>query len=198
MSIIDNLINGLDSVADTLFAPLASHSNHESPADHAGELAAFVTQVNDGEENIDGSITISGVVIPKLVADQLKKLGTSLAFFNTGQLKAAIDGCAIDCTLIDDPNGDSFFDGLELDASEMNKDAVTQKDETPEIDEDLLNHNFLNRGHGAVFEEPPEATGHPFYTPKFREKIKSEREQKKRGLSGEEGSAEQHVSHFGS
>jgi hypothetical protein len=189
MSIIDALIGGIDSALDTLFAPLSSREEDTNPQQHASWLASVATYANDGEMNADGSITIGTVVLPRIVADQLKKLGGSLAFFNAGQLQAAIDGCAIDCNLIDDAHGDNFLDGLTLDDSEIDKD-----EEDSEISEDLFRRNFLSAGRGNVFAEPSEATGSVFYDPQFRDRIKAEREQqrerRKRGTSKDDETTE--------
>lgn len=62
----------------------------------------------------NGAIVINGVELPQLVADQLKMLGIPLAYYNAGQLKAAKDGCAFDCNLVDDGEGMTFDDMLTL------------------------------------------------------------------------------------
>ena len=185
MSVIDTILERFDGALAPLFARRISDDAEDSDSGKAKDMFGFVTKVNDGEQNSDGSITISGVLIPRIVADQLKKLGASLSFMNTGQLEAAIENCAVDCNLIDDPEGNSFFDDMELDDSEKDKD-----EEEEELDEELYRRNALRPGHGNVFVEPSEATGSVFFDPQFREKIKNEREQqrerRKRALSKED------------
>ena len=150
----------------------------------------------------DDGIIINGVVVPKLVADQLRQLGVSLSWYSKGQLEAAINGCSVDCNLIDDPDGANFFDDLKLDEHE-------REENEGEIDIDPYRRNKLNSLHGSVFAEPDEPKHSPgefkrslFYDPTFRERIKSERERdrerRKEMLSGgSENKSESIVQHHG-
>jgi hypothetical protein len=61
-----------------------------------------------------GGAEIKGVDIPKNVLDQLKRLGFPLFSYSRGQLEEAVQACAFDGNLIDDPDGEDFEDMLEL------------------------------------------------------------------------------------
>jgi hypothetical protein len=66
----------------------------------------------------DGSLEINGVRLPAYVVEELNRLGVSLSAYSTGELEAAVQACAFDRKLIDDPNGLNFMDELELTNSE--------------------------------------------------------------------------------
>lgn len=78
----------------------------------------------------DGSVIAGGVVVPAIVAQQLKRLGMSLESFNPGELEAAIRACAFDSNLIDDAAGVNFMDQLEEDTRERAEDEFDDDDDT--------------------------------------------------------------------
>lgn len=104
--VLGRLLDGIDTVLDTLASPFLPKKQED------GDSASHP------ESPSTSSIVVNGVVIPKLVADQLQKLGVSLSFYSEHELNAAIQACAIDCTLIDDNNATDFYDALELDEQE--------------------------------------------------------------------------------
>lgn len=61
-----------------------------------------------------GAVVINGIALPQTVIDQLRLLGLPLSWYNAGELRDAVDACAIDCTLIDDDEGIGFEDKLHL------------------------------------------------------------------------------------
>lgn len=66
----------------------------------------------------EGEVVINGVVLPRNVVEELRLLGMPLASYTRGELQAANMACAIDGELIDDPNGNSFLDKLQLTEAE--------------------------------------------------------------------------------
>ena len=182
-SFVDSISGLIDGAFDALSAPIKFIAGEE----------AFGAKANV-EQNGDSSVTVNGVVVPKLVAEQLKNAGIAIAFLSAGQLEAAIQACAVDCKLIDDPNGTNFFDDLELDAADLEPEHT--KEEEQSLEEDELNRRaFVKPGQGNVFAELSEVNGSMYASAGgFRQKIKEEREQqrerRKRGSSKEEDSAE--------
>lgn len=61
-----------------------------------------------------GGTIVNGVELPRHVVTELEKLGLDLSWYNSGELQQAVMACAVDGVLIDDPNGTSFSDKLEL------------------------------------------------------------------------------------
>ncbi len=59
-------------------------------------------------------ITVGAVALPRLVAEQLRRLGVPLAAYSHGELQDAVEGCAVDCNLLDDDEGVNFTDRLRL------------------------------------------------------------------------------------
>ncbi len=66
----------------------------------------------------DGSVEINGVTLPAHVAEELRRIGMPLAWYNRGELADAIEHCSYDRTLIDDEHGVHFRDQLHLDSDE--------------------------------------------------------------------------------
>jgi len=114
-----------------------------------------------------GSAMVNGVVLPRLVLEQLQKLGISLAWYSEYELGAAVRACAVDCTLIDDPDGNNFLDNLELDAHEI---AAEHDDFDP---------RRLHRLKTTIYDEPDEKTKNL-----FGERIKSERRKQSAETAG--------------
>lgn len=69
----------------------------------------------------DGSVVIGGVVIPRLVAEEVRRLGMPLASYSAYDLELARQSCMVDCQLVDEPGGDNFYDMLELTDDEKNQ-----------------------------------------------------------------------------
>ena len=61
MSVIDTILERFDGALAPLFARRISDDAEDSDSGKAKDMFGFVTKVNDGEQNSDGSITISGV-----------------------------------------------------------------------------------------------------------------------------------------
>jgi len=212
MALVQGLLERIDNTFYTIAASLVPRPPDNAAAAEEHKLPPFGGTKNDGQLRDDGSIVLNSVVLPKLVADQIRRLGYDLLSYNEGQLEAATLGCAVDCNLIDDPDGVNFFDDLQLDERERAKDdrdkdddeviddlEQEREDDDNEVEElDLYCRNMLRPGRGNVFIEPSEATGSVFFDRQFREKIKNERDQqrerKKRSLyandDGEEGERE--------
>lgn len=72
-----------------------------------------------------GAIIVNGVEIPRNVAEQLRRLGLPLSWYNQGELEDAVEACAYDCTLVDDAAGTDFRDMLHLSDDER-KDAFNR------------------------------------------------------------------------
>lgn len=79
----------------------------------APALAAGKTPVCLRDEAPD-AVTLNGVPLPHNVVMELRKLGVPLAFYTAGELRDAVNACAVDCTLVDDEDGVSFQDKLVL------------------------------------------------------------------------------------
>lgn len=65
-------------------------------------------------KNRMGVAIVNGVELPRNVIAELEKLGLALSWYNSGELQSAVAACAADGVLIDDPDGTSFSDKLEL------------------------------------------------------------------------------------
>jgi len=103
--LIDALLEQMDNACSSVAAPLRSFLTVDKPAE----------QPPDKEFRIgDDSLIVKDIAIPKLVADQMSKLGIPLSWYTHGDITAAIQACALDCTLVEDYNSDSFLDSLEL------------------------------------------------------------------------------------
>ena len=63
--------------------------------------------------------TVNGVELPRNVVLELNKLGMSLSWYTKDQLERSVRACAVDCKLIDDPQGVNFDDKLELTNEEI-------------------------------------------------------------------------------
>lgn len=72
-----------------------------------------------GFDGRDGSITVNGVRLPMRVAQELRMLGMTLAWYSAGELEDAVEACSIDSQLIDDPGGGDFRDRLTLTPDEL-------------------------------------------------------------------------------
>ena len=59
-----------------------------------------------------GVVEINGVELPLHVADELRRLGVCLAWYNSNELKDAVQACAYDRKLIDNPTATRFSDRL--------------------------------------------------------------------------------------
>jgi len=69
-----------------------------------------------------GTVRVGTVELPALVAKQLRELGHPIETYSPGQLKEAIDACAVDGNLFDDHDGVNFSDSLHLDPREVQED----------------------------------------------------------------------------
>lgn len=69
----------------------------------------------------EGDVTINGVPLPHGVIIELRKLGLPLAWYTHGQLQEAVEACAVDCQLIDDPDGMNLRDQMKLTDDEKRK-----------------------------------------------------------------------------
>ena len=72
-------------------------------------------------EMIPGAAVINGVVLPQRVLEELRRLGTALSWYSAGELEDAVEACAVDGQLIDDPMGMNFRDRLSLSEAEKAK-----------------------------------------------------------------------------
>jgi hypothetical protein len=52
--------------------------------------------------------------LPPQVLEELRRLGMPLWAYNRGELEDAVQACAVDARLVDDPHGTSFRDKLSL------------------------------------------------------------------------------------
>jgi hypothetical protein len=77
-----------------------------------------------------GTVVINGVVLPELVMHQLKRLGLPLHWYNHGELMEAVDACRVDCSLVDDDEGQNFHDRIQL--SHMEVEARKERRAGPE------------------------------------------------------------------
>ena len=59
-------------------------------------------------------VVVGGVVLPRIVAEQLRQLGVNFNAYSHGELTSAVEGCAVDCRLVDDEDGVNFVDRLRL------------------------------------------------------------------------------------
>lgn len=78
-----------------------------------------------------GAIIINGVELPQRVAEEIRRLGLALSWYNRGELEDAVQACKVDEMLIDDPDGLTFRDKLSLTAEEY-----YQHSHTDEIEEE--------------------------------------------------------------
>lgn len=179
-TLIESFFERIDSAFDGILAALVPNRHYADEEDIRSQQAPPDTPSTETAQLDNGDIVINGVVLPRVVADQLRRLGLSLSWYSKGELEAAINGCAVDCNLIDDPDGVGFFDDLVLDERE--------KEETEgEIDYDPYRMNKLNGCQATVFSEPDEMKKSVFYDPNFRDKIRAERERKKQSLDKVDG-----------
>src|SRR5690606_22696524 len=61
-----------------------------------------------------GAAVVNGVELPQRVAEEIRRLGIALSWYSAGELEDAVEACAFDGQLIDDPFGDDFRDKLTL------------------------------------------------------------------------------------
>jgi hypothetical protein len=132
---------------------------------------------NDNQKPANGSIVVNGVVLPQAVADQLRMLGLSLSWYSAGELQAAVQDCVVDENLIKDPNGLNFMDDLIVDDYDMFID--------PDDDDDTnySRLNLIHPGHANIFGELDDSTRSPFYDPNHHDRLKWERERRKRAVA---------------
>lgn len=89
--------------------PPAAHSIWHSDQDQA------IQPSRDCHPQIsEGAAVINGVALPLRVIQELKRLGVPLAWYTHGELAQAVDACAFDAQLIDDPDGVNFRDKMVL------------------------------------------------------------------------------------
>lgn len=65
-----------------------------------------------------GEVVVNGVSLPPRVAEELRRLGTPLSWYNAGELQDAVIECDFDDELVADPRGVSFRDKIRLDPGE--------------------------------------------------------------------------------
>jgi|GEM_PF-3257906 len=165
MALLEGLFGRIDSAIDGVISTFTGR-----PADDEADPGRYPQAASDEMDSSrtnDGSIVVNGVPIPKLVADQLRQLGLSLSWYSKGQLEAAINGCSVDCNLVDDPEGINFFDDLRFDDRE-------RAEAEGEVDIDPNRRHKLSI-HGSVFTEPDEHKHSAFYDSSFRDRIRAER-----------------------
>lgn len=85
----------------------------------------------------EGTAVINGVELPERVIEELRRLGIALSWYSHGELEAAVNACAYDGQLIDDPDGVDFMDELELTPHE-------EKEENGEIEAFPARHQLLH------------------------------------------------------
>ena len=66
----------------------------------------------------DGEVVINNVALPRQVIEELRRLGIALSWYNAGELRDAVEACAADGHLIDDPDGVHFRDKLKAGCDE--------------------------------------------------------------------------------
>lgn len=93
------------------------------------------------ERTNGNDVVINGVVLPNHVVLELQRLGRALEWYNAGELQSAVIACAVDRTLIDDPNGVNFIDKLELTDEEKRKADLNARGITEHSEQDHLYKN---------------------------------------------------------
>ena len=88
------------------------------------------------ENELNSNNELNGVPLPENVVRELKRLGRALESFTAGELHSAVRACEMDGNLIDDPNGMSFLDQLELTAAEKQKALHNNENIMDEDDEE--------------------------------------------------------------
>jgi len=101
-------------------------------------------------ELADGSLVVNGVVLSPNVLCELRKLGFSLSSYNEGELETAVLGCAFDETLVDDPDGNGFFDLTKL---TDNEELQEHDCEAPRNPFHLHPHSFCQHVHEQKFHD---------------------------------------------
>lgn len=106
---------------------------------------------SDSYLNFSNGVVINGVALPDRVVAELKRLGITLSWYSAGELENAVQACAFDAQLIDDPNGDDFLDKLVLTQDEQ-QDAPPK----PNFQERLLAQRAKKLIIGDEQDEPEE------------------------------------------
>jgi len=83
-----------------------------------GARAADPPGNRDGVTLDNGRVLVNGVELPSLVIEQVRRAGFNPSWCNPSELEAAKRAAAVDCQVFDQPDGNDFYDGLELDAHE--------------------------------------------------------------------------------
>lgn len=109
----------------------ASYAVMDCPEWRLGALPSFVPPGKPNPFELcqpmhEGEVEINGVPLPHAVIIELRKLGIPLSYYTHGQLQEAVEACAVDCNLIDDPNGGNFQDKLHLTADEIEEHALSR------------------------------------------------------------------------
>ncbi|MDE3016049.1 MAG: hypothetical protein KGI29_03905 [Pseudomonadota bacterium] len=90
--------------------------------EHMDAAMDFMFFQKDKQRSNEDEIEVNGVVLPRVVAMELKRQGIALSNYSAAELQAAIRACAFDSKLIDDEHGVTFFDRLELTDDEREQD----------------------------------------------------------------------------
>jgi len=130
----------------------------DCPESALGSLDAADSFPQFPVESQNSDKSINGVTIPQNVIDQLRRLGVALSWYTPGELQAAVNSCAVDCTLIDDPDGINFMDDLSLTEDKIEADAGEISEPWRASEKHIKN---------------PELTANPFY-PSFRDQARND------------------------
>lgn len=91
-----------------------------------GDLKPLDTRERKEPKINDDYIVIKDVLLPREVAEELRRLGISLNWYSASELADAVIACSYDGQLIDDPEGVSFRDQLQLSTTEKLADGLHQ------------------------------------------------------------------------
>lgn len=83
-----------------------------------------------------GNLVVNNVRLPDHVVLELQRLGRALEWYTAGELYSAVEACAVDRRLIDDPDGVNFMDKLELTDAEKRKAESKLHDDISAEDDD--------------------------------------------------------------
>lgn len=71
---------------------------------------------------MDGAAVVNGVTLPQRVINELQRLGIALSWYSPGELRAAVEACAVSEKLIHDDEGVNFFDELVMTEEKQEED----------------------------------------------------------------------------
>jgi len=151
MALINDLFKSLSDIfVDGLTVPEDAQSLAERTANR-GRLSSLINADNQSAPSTHEPVIINGIALPQTVIDQLRQHGFNPEWCTRCELQAAEQEVLVDGTVFHDPDGNNFFDDLELTEEEI-------EEENGEIDPPPYRTNLHVRpdedhapDHGKIF-----------------------------------------------